>query len=250
MIKMIKPIIISLTFCSFMSIAAGSAPSNIQPYRSYLSNYVEMLATSSCEQTLKGGSKDEIIGRAADGMKKNTDTYDIIYNTATLGAMFGNKLKKEHRFFTEDKTEIDSCHDAAKFMMDTGFVKELVNQMTAETKPVVPTPKASISSDNVYRTTAKSLAELYNANEVAADDKIGGRSVEITGVVQDINKDFANNVVVQLQSGNRLLPVRLYMNESEKMKASELRKGQKTTVTCEKMVMIIGAPSGSNCTFN
>lgn len=233
-----------------MSIAAGSAPSSIQPYRSYLSNYVEMLATSSCEQTLKGGSKDEIIGRAAEGMKKNTDTYDIIYNTVALGEMIGNKLKKENRTIVTDKAKVEACHNAARIVMDKGFINELVDHMTAETKPAVATSKASVSNDDVYRTTAKSLAELYNANEVAADDKIGGRSVEITGVVQDINKDFANNVVVQLQSGNRLLPVRLYMNESEKMKASELRKGQKTTVTCEKMVLIIGAPSGSNCTFN
>jgi hypothetical protein len=42
----------------------------------------------------------------------------------------------------------------------------------------------------VYHTTAKALAELYKANEVAADDKIGGRKLEITGLVQDIRKDF------------------------------------------------------------
>ncbi|ACY85915.1 hypothetical protein ETAE_3082 [Edwardsiella piscicida] len=247
---MIKLIITSLTFCSFMSIAAGSAPSNIQPYRSNLSNYVETLVITSCEQTLKGVSKDTIIDRAVAGMNKNTNTYGIIYNTATLGEMIGNKLSKEKKIIIADKAEIDNCHDAAKVIMNTDSMKEIVNQMTAETKPVEATSKASTSNDKVYCTTAKALAELYDANEVAADNKIGGRSVEVTGVVQDINKDFADNVVVQLQSGNRLLPVRLYMSESERMKASELSKGQKKTITCEKMALIIGAPSGSDCTFN
>lgn len=164
--------------------------------------------------------------------------------------MIGNKLSKEKKIIIADKAEIDNCHDAAKVIMNTDSMKEIVNQMTAETKPVEATSKASTSNDKVYCTTAKALAELYDANEVAADNKIGGRSVEVTGVVQDINKDFADNVVVQLQSGNRLLPVRLYMSESERMKASELSKGQKKTITCEKMALIIGAPSGSDCTFN
>ncbi|EFK5232094.1 hypothetical protein G6K22_004824, partial [Escherichia coli] len=102
----------------------------------------------------------------------------------------------------------------------------------------------------VYRTTAKALAELYDANEVAADDKIGGRKVEITGTVQEVAKNFTNNVIVRLESGNRFLPVMLSMEDSEKSKASKLKKGQKIVVTCEKMQLFVRAPSGSNCTFN
>ncbi|EPD0095646.1 TPA: hypothetical protein JX679_001108, partial [Escherichia coli] len=91
--------------------------------------------------------------------------------------------------------------------------------------------------------------ELYDANEVAADNEIGGRKVEITGTVQEIAKNFTNDVIVRLESGNRLLPVMLSMEDSEKPKASKLKKGQKIVVTCEKMQLFIGAPSGSNCTF-
>ncbi|WP_241957599.1 OB-fold protein [Escherichia albertii] len=73
--------------------------------------------------------------------------------------------------------------------------------------------------------------------------------VEITGTVQEIAKNFTNDVIVRLESGNRLLPVMLSMEDSEKPKASKLKKGQKIVVTCEKMQLFIGAPSGSNCTF-
>lgn len=110
--------------------------------------------------------------------------------------------------------------------------------------------KATTSDESVYRTTAKALAELYKANEVAADDKIGGRKVEVTGTVQDITKNFANDVVLKLESDNRFMPVSLSMSDSEKTKASKLIKGQKITVTCEKMQLFIAAPSGGNCTFN
>ena len=111
-------------------------------------------------------------------------------------------------------------------------------------------PKTTTSDEGIYRTTAKALAELYSANEVAADDKIGGRKVEMTGTVQDITKNFANDVVLKLESGNRFMPVSLSMSDSEKAQASKLKKGQKITVTCEKMQFFIGAPSGGNCTFN
>jgi hypothetical protein len=80
----------------------------------------------------------------------------------------------------------------------------------------------------VYRTTAKGLAELYKANEVAADDNIGGRKVEVTGTVQDITKNFANDVVLKLESGNRFMPVSLSMADSEKSQASKLKKGRRS----------------------
>ena len=106
--------------------------------------------------------------------------------------------------------------------------------------------KKVVSNEHIYRTTAKALAELYDANEVAADDKIGGRKVEITGTVQEIAKNFTNDVIVRLESGNRFLPVMLSMEDSEKSKASKLKKGQKIVVTCEKMQLFVRAPSGSN----
>ncbi|MCW4948692.1 OB-fold putative lipoprotein (plasmid) [Enterobacter hormaechei subsp. xiangfangensis] len=47
--------------------------------------------------------------------------------------------------------------------------------------------------------TAKALTAFYDENEVAADDKIGGRKVEVKGVVQSIDKDF-NDVSNRFES--------------------------------------------------
>lgn len=41
--------------------------------------------------------------------------------------------------------------------------------------------ESTTSDDRVYKTTAKDLAALYDENEVAVDDKIGSRKVEVTG---------------------------------------------------------------------
>lgn len=129
-----------------------------------------------------------------------------------------------------------------------------MSQFTAglsDPKQSTATENGSVASDDgIYRTTAKALTAMYDENEVAADDKIGGRKVEVKGVVQSIDKDFTGSVVVLLQSGNEFMPARFGMEETEKNKAASLRKGQTVSILCEKMMFLIGSPSGSRCRFN
>lgn len=242
-----------LVFFSFSSFANGVPPADVQPYPEYLATYVKTLITAGCEQALKGDSEDLLIKRATQGMKKDTASYDNVHDAIVLGAGFGNGLKEKGKFITKEKIAIDSCGGAAAYtMMQKDFIKMVVTSMVNPEQSQVADgkPKVPASDDGLYSTTAKALAELYSANEVAADDKIGGRKVEITGTVQDITKTFANDVVLKLESGNRFMPVSLSMADSEMAQASKLKKGQKITVTCEKMQLFIGAPSGGNCTFN
>lgn len=248
-----KILALPLLFFSFSSFSDAVSPADVQPYPEYLATYVKTLITVSCEQTLKGGSENALINQATQGMKKNTPSYDNVHNAIVLGAGFGNGLKEKGKLVTKEKIAIDSCGGAAAYtMMQKDFIKMVVTSMVNPELSQVADgkPKASASDDGLYRTTAKALAELYSANEVAADDKIGGRKVEITGTVQDITKNFANDVVLKLESDNRFMPVSLSMEDTEKSKASKLKKGQKITITCEKMQLLIGAPSGRNCTFN
>lgn len=248
-----KILALPLMFFSFSSLSEGVPSTDVQPYPEYLAAYVKTLITARCEQTLKGGSEDALIKQATQGMKKDTASYDNVHNAIVLGANFGNRLKEKGKLITKEKIAIDSCGGVTAYtMMQKDFIKMVIAGMTnleqsqvADAKPKVPA-----SDDHIYRITAKALAELYKANEVAADDKIGGRNVEITGIVQDITKNFTDDVVLKLESGNRFMPVSLSMEGSEKSQASKLRKGQKITVTCEKMQLFIGAPSGNNCTFN
>ncbi|CAH5562892.1 OB-fold putative lipoprotein [Enterobacter cloacae] len=248
-----KIIALPLVFCTFSSIAGGAVSSEIQPYPDYLAAYVKTLVTVGCEQALKGGSEDVLIKQATRGMKHDTPSYYAVYNSVIEGAGAGTALKAKGRLITKDKIAIDSCGGVAAYIsMQKDFMKMVVDEMTAseQSQAGAVKPKATSSDESVYRTTAKELVELYKANEVAADDNIGGRKVEVTGTVQDITKNFANDVVLKLESDNRFMPVSLSMADSEKAQASKLKKGQKIIVTCEKMQFFIGAPSGGNCTFN
>lgn len=248
-----KILALPLVFFSCSSFSEGVPPGDIQPYPEYLAAYVKTLITAGCEQTLKGGSEDVLIKRATRGMKKDTPSYYAVYNSIVFGTGAGTTLKATGRLITKDKIAIDSCGGVAAYIsMQKDFMKMVVDEMTTseQSQAGAVKPKATSSDESVYRTTAKELVELYKANEVAADDKIGGRKVEITGTVQDITKNFTDDVVLKLESGNRFMPVSLSMSDSEKAKASKLKKGQKITVTCEKMQFFIGAPSGGNCTFN
>lgn len=248
-----KILALPLMFFSFSSFSEGFLSTDVQPYPEYLTAYVKTLITAGCEQTLKGGSEDVLIKRATKGMKKDTASYDNVHNAIVLGAGFGNGLKEKDKLITKEKIAIDSCGGAAAYtMMQKEFIKTVVASMTnpEQSQVAYSKPKVPASDDKIYRTTAKTLAEMYSANEVAADDKIYGRNVEITGIVQDITKNFTDDVVLKLESGNRFMPVSLSMVGSEKPQASKLRKGQKIVVTCGKMQLFIGAPSGSDCTFN
>ncbi|HDU6133106.1 TPA: hypothetical protein RFX09_002915 [Klebsiella aerogenes] len=249
-----KIIALPLVFCSFASFADVAPTTDVQPYREYLAAYVKKLMIAGCEQTLKGDSEDVLIERAAQGMKKDTESYYTIYNSVILGAGAGKGLKDRGKLLTKDKVGLTSCDKFASYVMteQKDLIKMVVAGLVSPTQPqkTAAESKATTSESNVYRTTAKDLSAMYEENEVAADDKIGGRKVEVTGIVQDITKNFANDVIVRFESGNRFMPASLSMEDTEKSKASKLKKGQKIAITCEKMQLFIGAPSGRNCTFN
>ncbi len=258
-----KILALPLIFFSFLSFADGVPPADVQPYPDYLAAYVKTLVTASCDRVLSDDGKNSIdraiksiSASATKGMTSNTDSYYAVYNAIVFGAEMGDKLKNAKKqkmiLATKDKIGIDSCGGVGAYAL---IQKDFRKMTLAGLMPLAPQsgvvkPKTTTSDEGIYRTTAKALAELYSANEVAADDKIDGRNVEITGIVQDITKNFTDDVVLKLESGNRFMPVSLSMEGSEKPQASKLRKGQKIVVTCGKMQLFIGAPSGSDCKFN
>ncbi|KJI60920.1 tRNA_anti-like family protein [Enterobacter asburiae] len=249
-----KIIALPLVLCSFTSSADVAPTTDVQPYPEYLAAYIKTLMVAGCKQTLKGGSEDQVIKQATQGMKEGTESYKLIYNPVILGVGAGNGLKERGKLITKDKVELTSCDKFASYVMteQKDLIKMVVASLVSPTlsQKTVAESKVTTSDSNDYRTTAKDLAAMYEENEVAADDKIGGRKVEVTGIIQDITKNFTNDVIVRFESGNRFMPVSLSMEDTEKSKASKLKKGQKIAITCKKMQLFIGAPSGRNCTFN
>ena len=83
-----KILVLPLMFFSFSSFSEGVPSTDVQPYPDYLAAYVKTIVTAGCEQALKGGSKDVLIERATQGMKKDTESYYTLHNAVVLGTAF------------------------------------------------------------------------------------------------------------------------------------------------------------------
>lgn len=106
---------------------------------------------------------------------------------------------------------------------------------------------ASSTPKEVHRTTAQQLFADYEANEVATDEAMKGKMIEVTGTVQSIDKDFTDSIIVALRTGNEFMPARLQVSDAQKAQAMALKKGIKVALRCEKMNRIVGSPSGRDC---
>ncbi|WDB54710.1 hypothetical protein PS037_23635 (plasmid) [Escherichia albertii] len=251
---MLKNIIVFLiAFFSSMSVADNGPFQEIQPFPEYLENYIKKLITISCEQTLKNSYNTSLIEVATQGMKKNSLIYHTVYNTIALGSDFGNRLKEKGKIIIKENFWIDNCSEVANYIItQKKIIKLIMNKMVSHNgeQPTDSKLKKASLDEQLYRTTARALTKLYSDNEITASKKISGHKIEITGTVQEVAKNFVNDIVLRVESGDRFWPVNLSMENSAELQASKLKKGQKVVVTCEKVQFFIGAPSGSNCTFN
>lgn len=99
----------------------------------------------------------------------------------------------------------------------------------------------------LYKTTARTLHSEYEQNEVATDMRIDGKIVEISGRITGINKNFLDNVYINLETSNRFMDASVKPVESETNAIARLRKGQQVKFRCQHMGRLMGSPSGSNC---
>ena len=128
--------------------------------------------------------------------------------------------------------------NAEKAKADEEAVKAKTDKQAEENKPV-----------EAYKTTAAKLYQDYEANEVATDEKIGGRPVEISGKVESIDKGLFDTIVIQMSTGQMFMNAGLSMEDSEKAQAMKTSKGNKVTIVCQSMSRLIGMPQGNGCVF-
>lgn len=95
--------------------------------------------------------------------------------------------------------------------------------------------------------TAKELAAAFEANEVAAQQRYGGKLLAVTGTVAGITLDFMDEPVVQLEGANQFLPVQADFDKPDAAAVAALEKGRKLTVVCEELSEAIGSPMLDGC---
>ena len=96
---------------------------------------------------------------------------------------------------------------------------------------------------------AAQLFSDYQGNEVAADEKYKGRTLLVSGSVTDIKKDFTDSIVVHLRTSNQFMSIDAHVEDSEKGKAMQLKKGDSAILRCVGGGMVIGHPQLSDCTI-
>ena len=107
-----------------------------------------------------------------------------------------------------------------------------------------PTP-----TREVVQYTANDLYDAYESNEVATDIALKGKIVEVSGIVQSIDKSVFDSMFVRLSTRNQFNSASMMLNSSEEAKVAALRKGQFVVIRCAKMGRTIGSPSGRDCKF-
>jgi len=110
--------------------------------------------------------------------------------------------------------------------------------------PAPPSIKRS-----VYQVTAQELFRQYSANEVATDDRIGSAELEISGVVDAIDKDILNHVEVKLETSDEYDRVMLMLVDTDRRKAAALSKGQTVVAICDHARRMLSTPVASDCTL-
>jgi hypothetical protein len=103
----------------------------------------------------------------------------------------------------------------------------------------------------VYQTTAEQLYRDYGANPVAAEGKIDGRRIRITGRVAAIDEDAAGHPQVMLAAGADD-NVNLLLNDDQKSVVAELVKGDSVDIQCDRIQRdqarpVIASPQGRGC---
>jgi tRNA_anti-like len=111
----------------------------------------------------------------------------------------------------------------------------------------VPAPPSIKRS--VYQVTAQELFRQYSANEVATDDRIGSAELEISGVVDAIDKDILNHVEVMLETSDEYDRVMLMLVDTDRRKAAALSKGQTVVAICDHVRRMLSRPVASDCTL-
>lgn len=118
----------------------------------------------------------------------------------------------------------------------------------AQTDAVAASPTKP--QKEVYRVSAAKLFKDYEENEVATDELMKGKLIAVTGTVQSIDKDFSNAIIIRLRTANQFMPASMEMQDSEKNTALMLKKGSQVEIVCQRMMRVIGTPSGRRCVFN
>lgn len=119
----------------------------------------------------------------------------------------------------------------------TFFILAIASSNDKKTEKEVAEKEASQPAIEV---TAKQLFADYEANEIAADQKYKDKVVIVTGTVNDISKDIADDIYVTVKGDEMMGDIQCYFSKDHTNDAAQLKKEQKISIkgNCEGKSML------------
>lgn len=139
--------------------------------------------------------------------------------------------KKKEAFTNLTQEEKDSIAKAERI---NDSLKVVERQKQAELEK-----QKGIEERKKNTVTASQLYAAYDANEVSADQNFKNKTFYVTGIVEEIKKDFMGDIYVTLKTGDYFSYVNCYLDNEDL--AAKLKKGQRVTFkgTCKGMVITL-----------
>lgn len=109
------------------------------------------------------------------------------------------------------------------------------------------TKKAADPTEPPIVVTADTLAFAYKQNEASAQATYGSSPLLVSGEVDGVDLDFANNPFIKLKAENQFMPVQAKLSDESKARANSLSPGDQVKVRCESVSEVIGTPILADC---
>lgn len=106
---------------------------------------------------------------------------------------------------------------------------------------------AQNNHSKIFKTTPDELQEMFSENELAANERLNGKLIEITGVVSSIGKSMSK-LYINLKLSESFWPAVMYAKDSEEKALMKLKTGQTTSLFCKKISYFV-FPIGEDCTI-
>ena len=94
----------------------------------------------------------------------------------------------------------------------------------ASRKVQAETPAANVSAAQLFAD--------YKANEIAADEKYKGKTLAVSGTVENIGKDITDDMYITLKTSDFIMSVQAYFPDELKSRLASMQKGAAVTVKC------------------
>lgn len=111
-------------------------------------------------------------------------------------------------------------------------------------------PQNNTEQQQTYtRITASDLATEYKANQVAADEKYKGKTIEVSGTIYNIGKDILDAPYVTLNGVDMVTNIQCMFDKSDQSQLSSLSKDTKIVLRGKVSGQVVFNVLMNNCSI-